>query len=89
MIPPHGPRPLLEAMEQNAKKVPGPSKGLLQSEDLYQVGLYHSPFFFSNSCLNSQVHSSTMLQYILETSVYPREPEFLKELRHVTASHPR
>uniref|UniRef100_A0A2N9J7V5 Caffeoyl-CoA O-methyltransferase n=1 Tax=Fagus sylvatica TaxID=28930 RepID=A0A2N9J7V5_FAGSY len=50
-------------MEQNAKKVPGPSKGLLQSEDLYQ--------------------------YILETSVYPREPEFLKELRHVTASHPR
>ncbi|KAK4602736.1 hypothetical protein RGQ29_011657 [Quercus rubra] len=50
-------------MEQNAKKVPSPSKGILQSEDLYQ--------------------------YILETSVYPREPDFLKELRHVTASHPR
>ncbi|XP_050270328.1 probable caffeoyl-CoA O-methyltransferase At4g26220 isoform X3 [Quercus robur] len=50
-------------MEQNAKKVTSPSKGLLQSEDLYQ--------------------------YILETSVYPREPDFLKELRHVTASHPR
>ncbi|KAK4602756.1 hypothetical protein RGQ29_011671 [Quercus rubra] len=29
-----------------------------------------------------------MLQHILETSVYPREPDFLKELRHVTASHP-
>ncbi|KAL4652643.1 hypothetical protein ACB092_01G246600 [Castanea dentata] len=50
-------------MEQNAKKVTSPSKGVLQSEDLYQ--------------------------YILETSVYPREPDFLKELRHVTASHPR
>ena len=30
-----------------------------------------------------------MLQYIQETSVFPREPEFLKELRRVTASHPR
>ncbi|GMY36241.1 probable caffeoyl-CoA O-methyltransferase At4g26220 isoform X2 [Fagus crenata] len=50
-------------MEQNAEKVPTASKGLLQSEELYQ--------------------------YILETSVYPREPEFLKELRHVTDSHPR
>ncbi|XP_075675261.1 putative caffeoyl-CoA O-methyltransferase At4g26220 isoform X2 [Castanea sativa] len=50
-------------MEQNTKMVSGPSKGLLQSEDLYQ--------------------------YIQETSVFPREPEFLKELRHVTASHPR
>ncbi|XP_024180536.1 probable caffeoyl-CoA O-methyltransferase At4g26220 [Rosa chinensis] len=46
-------------MEQNKKKV---SKGLLQSDDLYQ--------------------------YILETSVYPREPELLKELREATASHP-
>ncbi|XP_075641156.1 putative caffeoyl-CoA O-methyltransferase At4g26220 [Castanea sativa] len=50
-------------MEQNVENVRGPSKSLLQSDDLYQ--------------------------YILETSVYPREPEFLKELRHVTASHPR
>ncbi|KAF7143406.1 hypothetical protein RHSIM_Rhsim05G0032100 [Rhododendron simsii] len=38
------------------------TKGLLQSEELYQ--------------------------YILETSVYPREPEPLKELRDATASHP-
>ncbi|RRT48444.1 hypothetical protein B296_00032276, partial [Ensete ventricosum] len=27
-------------------------------------------------------------QYILETSVYPREPEAMKELRHITAKHP-
>ncbi|KAL6224135.1 hypothetical protein ACLB2K_002991 [Fragaria x ananassa] len=47
-------------MEHNTKKV---SKGLLQSDELYQ--------------------------YILETSVYPREPEPLKELREATASHPR
>ncbi|XP_024180509.1 probable caffeoyl-CoA O-methyltransferase At4g26220 [Rosa chinensis] len=46
-------------MGLNKKKV---SKGLLQSDDLYQ--------------------------YILETSVYPREPEPLKELREATASHP-
>lgn len=45
------------------KSPPSPSKGLLQSPELYQ--------------------------YILETSVYPREPEPLKELREVTASHPR
>ncbi|XP_042975118.1 probable caffeoyl-CoA O-methyltransferase At4g26220 isoform X1 [Carya illinoinensis] len=48
-------------MEQYTKTLL--SKGLLQSEDLYQ--------------------------YILETSVYPREPEPLKELRHATAGHPR
>jgi caffeoyl-CoA O-methyltransferase len=28
------------------------------------------------------------VQYILETSVYPREPESMKELREVTAKHP-
>ncbi|OMO91632.1 O-methyltransferase, family 3 [Corchorus olitorius] len=39
-----------------------PTKGLLQSTDLYE--------------------------YILETSVYPREPELLKELRDATANHP-
>lgn len=48
-------------MEQSGKK--NPSKGLLQSEELYQ--------------------------YILETSVYPREPEPLKELRDITATHPK
>ncbi|KAK8509060.1 hypothetical protein V6N13_062114 [Hibiscus sabdariffa] len=39
------------------------SKGLLQSEELYE--------------------------YVLETCVYPREPEPLKELRDITATHPR
>ncbi|KAK8991423.1 hypothetical protein V6N11_062438 [Hibiscus sabdariffa] len=39
------------------------SKGLLQSEELYQ--------------------------YVLETCVYPREPGPLKELRDITATHPR
>uniref|UniRef100_A0A7N2KYP5 Caffeoyl-CoA O-methyltransferase n=1 Tax=Quercus lobata TaxID=97700 RepID=A0A7N2KYP5_QUELO len=34
------------------------------------------------------LQSEDLYQYILETSVYPRESEFLKELRHVTASHP-
>ena len=34
-------------------------------------------------------HFVTMVQYILESSVYPNEPEPLKELRAVTASHPR
>lgn len=28
------------------------------------------------------------MQYILETSVYPREPEPMKELREITAKHP-
>ncbi|KAF5458907.1 hypothetical protein F2P56_022901 [Juglans regia] len=35
------------------------------------------------------LQSEDLCQYILETSVYPREPEPLKELRHVTAGHPR
>ncbi|WOL07145.1 hypothetical protein Cni_G15882 [Canna indica] len=29
------------------------------------------------------------VQYILETSVYPREPAAMKELRQITAKHPR
>ncbi|CAK9166916.1 unnamed protein product [Ilex paraguariensis] len=50
-------------MEDKTKKVSTSSKGLLQSEELYE--------------------------YLLETSVYPREPKPLKELRAVTATHPR
>ncbi|KAJ9688223.1 hypothetical protein PVL29_014108 [Vitis rotundifolia] len=53
-------------------------------------------FIFSNAYyvyLNSQLfHAFTNIyiwQYILETSVYPREPEPLKELRDATADHPR
>ncbi|XP_050381843.1 probable caffeoyl-CoA O-methyltransferase At4g26220 [Argentina anserina] len=35
------------------------------------------------------LQSDELHQYILETSVYPREPAPLKELRNATASHPR
>ncbi|XAR53414.1 Caffeoyl-CoA O-methyltransferase [Bertholletia excelsa] len=34
------------------------------------------------------LQSKELYQYVLETSVYPREPEALKEIREVTASHP-
>ncbi|KAK6944862.1 hypothetical protein RJ641_025964 [Dillenia turbinata] len=34
------------------------------------------------------LHSEELYKYILETTVYPREPEPLKELRNATASHP-
>ncbi|XP_022015859.1 caffeoyl-CoA O-methyltransferase 1 [Helianthus annuus] len=36
----------------------------------------------------SLLQSDALYQYILETSVYPREPEPMKELREVTAKHP-
>ncbi|XP_072974416.1 caffeoyl-CoA O-methyltransferase-like [Typha angustifolia] len=36
----------------------------------------------------SLLKSDELYQYILETSVYPREHECIKELRHITASHP-
>ncbi|XP_047317054.1 caffeoyl-CoA O-methyltransferase 5-like [Impatiens glandulifera] len=36
----------------------------------------------------SLLQSDDLYQYILETSVYPREPESMKELREVTAKHP-
>ncbi|PON32274.1 O-methyltransferase [Parasponia andersonii] len=35
------------------------------------------------------LQSDELHRYILETSVFPREPEPLKELREVTATHPR
>ncbi|KAJ8638521.1 hypothetical protein MRB53_012788 [Persea americana] len=35
------------------------------------------------------LESQELYQYILETSVYPREPEPLKEIREATANHPR
>ncbi|CAI0377758.1 unnamed protein product [Linum tenue] len=51
--------------EESSKRTapPPPSKGLLQTPELYQ--------------------------YVLETSVFPREPQQLKELRDLTATHPR
>ncbi|XP_047953434.1 caffeoyl-CoA O-methyltransferase-like [Salvia hispanica] len=36
----------------------------------------------------SLLQSDDLYQYILETSVYPREPEPMKELREITANHP-
>ncbi|XP_078163730.1 caffeoyl-CoA O-methyltransferase 5-like [Carex rostrata] len=33
--------------------------------------------------------SATLYQYILDTTVYPREPDCLKELRNITANVPR
>nr|ALR73823.1 caffeovl-CoAO-methyltransferase [Betula platyphylla] len=36
----------------------------------------------------SLLQSDALYQYVLETSVYPREPEPLKELRELTAKHP-
>ncbi|GAA0184373.1 methyltransferase [Lithospermum erythrorhizon] len=36
----------------------------------------------------SLLQSDALYQYILETSVYPREPEAMKELRELTAKHP-
>ncbi|XP_062148463.1 probable caffeoyl-CoA O-methyltransferase At4g26220 [Alnus glutinosa] len=44
---------------------------------------------FISSRSKSLLQSDDLYQYILETSVYPREPELLKELRHITAGHPR
>ncbi|XP_054799321.1 probable caffeoyl-CoA O-methyltransferase At4g26220 isoform X2 [Prosopis cineraria] len=35
------------------------------------------------------LRSEELYEYILETSVYPREPEPLKELRRATANHPK
>ncbi|CAL9133605.1 unnamed protein product [Musa textilis] len=34
------------------------------------------------------LQSDALYEYILETSVYPREHEAMKELRHITAKHP-
>ncbi|KAJ4846278.1 hypothetical protein Tsubulata_008797 [Turnera subulata] len=34
------------------------------------------------------LQSGALLEYILETSVYPREPQLLKELRNATSTHP-
>ncbi|XVF34981.1 hypothetical protein REPUB_Repub18cG0105300 [Reevesia pubescens] len=41
-----------------------------------------------NSLDKGLLQSINLYQYILETSVYPREPSPLKELRDATANHP-
>ncbi|KAJ4708597.1 Caffeoyl-CoA O-methyltransferase [Melia azedarach] len=35
------------------------------------------------------LQSEELYRYILETSVYPREQEYLKEIRDITANHPK
>ncbi|CAN1126840.1 Probable caffeoyl-CoA O-methyltransferase At4g26220 [Linum perenne] len=35
------------------------------------------------------LRTEALYQYVLETSVFPREPQPLKELRNLTATHPR
>ncbi|CAK9222955.1 unnamed protein product [Sphagnum troendelagicum] len=39
------------------------------------------------SCHKTLLRSDALYQYMLETSVYPREPEVLKELRECTSRH--
>jgi len=76
-------------------------KSLLQSDALYQVHpiaflcLFVFPDFAPQmfvTCklwdLDKMVNWLWCVQYILETSVYPREPESMKELRELTAKHP-
>ncbi|CAI8594640.1 unnamed protein product [Vicia faba] len=43
------------------------------------------PSFYRNPVI---LQSEDLTNYILETAVYPREPESLKELRKATKSHP-
>lgn len=69
-------------------------KSLLQSDALYQVHK-HNPnstlLFYSIIKLylfKKKKKNYCSLQYILETSVYPKEPEPMKELRELTARHP-
>ncbi|KAL2333354.1 hypothetical protein Fmac_014567 [Flemingia macrophylla] len=75
-----------------------PPKTLLNSEPLYQVRSLKTMISFILSqnthkqyifALISKSHDPYyLLQYILETSVYPREHECLKELRHITEKLP-
>ncbi|KAJ8437030.1 hypothetical protein Cgig2_010375 [Carnegiea gigantea] len=70
-------------------------KSLLQSDSLYQVHLLLLPLYPPPPPCSFRIHDWLTFfrhfefqQYILETSVYPREPEPMKELRELTAKHP-
>lgn len=66
-------------------------KSLLQSDALYQVNLLILESRFSllmDFILFNLCFFFLKSQYILETSVYPKEPEAMKELREITAKHP-
>lgn len=55
----------------------------------FSLQMEHSVEKDGNPVNKGLLQSDELYQYILETSVYPREPEPLKELRAATASHPR
>lgn len=55
----------------------------------FSLQMEHSVEKDGNPVNKGLLQSGELYQYILETSVYPREPEPLKELRAATASHPR
>ncbi|RXI06029.1 hypothetical protein DVH24_018071 [Malus domestica] len=55
----------------------------------FSLQMEHSVKKDGNPVNKGLLQSDELYQYILETSVYPREPEPLKELRAATASHPR
>lgn len=68
-------------------------KSLLQSDELYQVHIFVLAIIISpresfTVVIPDSSFSSILPQYILETTVYPREPEAMKELREITAKHP-
>lgn len=64
------------------------SKGLLHAEDSHKVMEYNTS---TNKVPVSKglLRTEELYTYLLETSVYPREPQPLKEIRELTASHPR
>ncbi|KAE9607602.1 putative caffeoyl-CoA O-methyltransferase [Lupinus albus] len=80
-------------MDNISKPTILPNPVILHSEELLKVyrqicctfSLAINYILFLNLYTRKQLF---MLQYILETSVYSREPETLKELRNATASHP-
>ena len=67
------------------------TKTLLKSEALYEVGTAVLRAQNQHSFLPPESIFSLkrvfFLQYMLKTMVYPRENEFLRELRHITKEH--
>lgn len=83
----------METAEKIEANSTNPS-GLLQSNELYKVLSHQCCYLleiFSYRSRNDVCVFLTGLirswQYILETNVYPREAEILKELRTATANH--
>ncbi|KAF2304393.1 hypothetical protein GH714_030754 [Hevea brasiliensis] len=62
----------------------GGHQNLQQSLAIYKASIFRHQEIGHKSLLQSDA----LYQYILETSVYPGEPEPMKELRELTANHP-